>query len=108
MRTTLLTCTAALLLGAATAHAKTEYTDSLRGCEAAIAGRLGVDATDLDTRVKGVKTKARHRDLDFAVSARDDASAIQGVRVSCRARKNGDVLALTFDESTLPAAVALQ
>jgi hypothetical protein len=106
MRLTAVTLTAALLLGAGVADAKTEYSASIRGCEAAIAERLGAGAGDLNMRVKGVDSASRHRDLDFAVSSRDATSAIQGVRATCRARKNGEVMALTFDERTLPAALA--
>ena len=107
MRTLLITGSLALLIGTSAAHAGGEYDQSIRGCEAAIADRLGMETADLRARLKGVDSAPRYRDLEFSVSALDAANPAQGVKVSCRARKNGEVLDVAFDESTLPDAVAL-
>jgi hypothetical protein len=107
MRSLLIPGTLALLLGATTVQASDEYRASIEGCEAAIAARLGMDAGDLRTRFEGVDSSARYRDLEFSVSALDAANPAQGLEVNCRARRNGDVIAVTFDASTVPEAVAL-
>jgi hypothetical protein len=107
MRSLLIPGTLALLLGATTVQASDEYRASIEGCEAAIAARLGMSADDLRTRLEGVDSSARYRDLEFSVSALDAANPAQGLAVNCRARRSGDVLAVTFDASTVPDAVAL-
>jgi hypothetical protein len=38
----------------------------------------------------------------------DAASPIQQLPVSCRAKQDGEVLAVKYDESALPGAVATQ
>jgi hypothetical protein len=107
MRSLLIPGTLALLLGATTVQASDEYRASIESCQAAIAARLGMSADDLRTRLDGVDSSARYRDLEFSVSALDAANPAQGLEVNCRARRSGDVLAVTFDESTVPDAVAL-
>jgi len=100
--------TATLCLTAIPAAASTEYEASIRGCENAIGERLGLAQSEFRTRIKGVDSRSRYRDLDFSVSALDDANPVQGVRVSCRARRSGEVLAVNIDESSLPGAIAAQ
>jgi len=95
-------------LAAIPVAASTEYEASIRGCEDAIGQRLGLAQSEFRTRIKGVDSASRYRDLDFSVFALDDANPIQGVRVSCRVRRNGDVLAVDFDERSLPGAIAAQ
>jgi len=87
------------------AHADA-YTASFNGCESAISDRLGLATTPANYNVQKVKSKARYRDISYTVSASDSASAVQGVKASCRVKKNGEVLALEFDNSTLPNTVA--
>jgi hypothetical protein len=107
MRTLLLTGTLTLLVAAVPAHAGGEYTASIRGCEAALAERLGVDGAALRARLDGVDSSARYRDLDFRVSTTDAAHA-QDLRASCRVRKSGEVLSLALDPEPTDTAVAAQ
>lgn len=106
MRSLLLTSTLTLLVAAVPAHAGGEYTASIRGCEAALAERLGVDGAALRARLDGVDSSARYRDLDFRVRTTDAAHAVQDLRASCRVRKSGEVLSLAFDPEIAEAAVA--
>jgi hypothetical protein len=55
-----------------------------------------------------VKSRNNYRDLSFSVSVYDRANPIQGVDVACRATRSGEVLAVEFDDATLPVSVAAQ
>jgi len=92
---------------AASGAAADSYSRSIDGCKAAIGERLGLENVPAQYRVKTVKSKTRYRDLGFLVSANDDTSPVQGVIVNCKAKTNGQVLALDFPED-LPGAIATQ
>ena len=82
------------------------YTASLDACRSAISDKLGLAATPASYNVQKIRSKPRFRDISYSVSADDAASPVQGVKVSCRTKQNGDVLALDVDAATLPQAVA--
>src|SRR4030095_10866725 len=88
-----------------TAHADA-YGASFSGCETAISERLGLAETPAADNIEKVRRKPRYREIDYSVTAQDGASPVQGVKVSCRAKQNGEVLALEFDDATLPNALA--
>ncbi len=97
---------AAALTGSA--HAD-EYTASIDGCRSAISERLGLGDVPTSYNLEKVRSKSQYRDLMFVVSVRDSANTIQGLKAYCRAHRNGDVTALTFDDNAaLPVGVAKQ
>lgn len=90
------------------AHAGS-YTAAVEGCESAISERLGLGDVPTSYNLEKIHSKSQYRDLVFVVSARDAANSVQGVKAHCRARHNGDVMTLTFDdEAALPVNVAKQ
>ncbi len=82
------------------------YSASMDSCKAAAAERLGLTAAQADFRITKIKSSARYRDFEFSVSSREETSPIKQVPVTCRAKQNGQVLAVNVDEAALPAAVA--
>jgi len=80
------------------------YAASIQGCEKAIGERLGI--ADATYNVQKVNSAARYRDLSFSVSAADASHPVQNLKVTCRAKQDGEVLAVNYDESALPTAVA--
>jgi hypothetical protein len=111
----LLPLAACLCLASTQAQASDAYRAAIEGCENAIATQLGITDQTVTYNLKKVKSAVRHRDLDFSVSVSDAASPIQQaaspiqqVKVSCRARKNGDVLTVAFADPSLPQALATQ
>ncbi|NJN51682.1 MAG: hypothetical protein HC809_07785 [Gammaproteobacteria bacterium] len=103
-RTLLIPLAACLLAG--TAHASDSYQAAIEGCEQAIGAQLGVTDQAVSYKLKKVKSSAKHRDLGFSVSVLDDASPVQQAKVSCRARKDGEVLTVAFADPSLPQALA--
>lgn len=103
------TALAVAVLGTAaftgTAHADA-YSASLDACQAAISDKLGLATTPASYDVQKIKSKARFRDISYRVSAHDAANPMQGVKVSCRAKQNGEILAVEVDAASLPNAVA--
>lgn len=97
----------ALSLAAAGASA-TKYSASIDGCEAAISERLGLALDSASYDIGKIRSRTQYRDMNFRVSAHDDASPVQNVKVSCRSKTNGEVLAVQFDDATLPNALATQ
>ena len=99
------------MLGAAalasTAHAG-PYTASEAVCQSAISARLGLDAVPSQYTLENVHNKMQYRDFKYVVSADDSASTVKDVNVTCRVRKTGDLMALTFDAAVPPASVARQ
>ena len=95
---------AVLVLASFQAGATDSYTASIQGCQKAISERLGV--SDADFSVKKIQSSPRYTDLKFSVSASSAAAQIDQLKVSCRAKSDGEVLAVNYDESALPAAVA--
>ncbi len=93
-------------VGAPQAVASGAYQSAIDGCEKAIGAQLGISPDAASYKLKKVKSSARHRDLGFSVSARDAASPIQQVKVSCRARDTGEVLTVAFADPALPQALA--
>ena len=95
----------AAVLALASVHASADsYTASIQGCQKSINERLGV--SDASYSVKKIQTSPHYRDINFTVSATDTAAPIQQAKVSCRAKQDGEVLAVKFDDTTLPAEVA--
>lgn len=88
------------------ASAADAYSASIQGCQNAIAERLGLSATDAAFSVKKIQSAPHYKDFNFSVSSADATSPIQQLPVSCRAKQDGQVLAVKYDESALPAAVA--
>jgi hypothetical protein len=93
-----------LVLASFQAGAADSYTASIQGCQKAITERLGV--SDADFSVKKIKSSPRFTDLNFTVSASSAAAPIDQLKVSCRAKSDGEVLAVNYDEAALPTAVA--
>jgi hypothetical protein len=107
MKTALTSLIAAVFVLAGV-HANADaYSASIDGCKTAAAERLGLTPAQADFRITKIKSSPRYRDFDFSVSSSDAASPIKQVPVSCRAKQNGEVLAVDVDESALPAAVAV-
>src|SRR5262245_25091077 len=88
-----------------TAHADA-YGASFSGCETAIQERLGLSDTPATYNIEKIRSKARYRQIDYSVTAADASGSVQDVKVSCRAKQNGEVLALEFDDSAQPNALA--
>ncbi len=107
MRTGLI-ATAVLALTVSGAAAAGSHTKSIDGCHQAIGERLGVADVNTNYDIGKIKSRGKYRDMEFRVSVRDDASPVQDVDVNCRVTKGGEVLALEFDDSTLPNAIATQ
>lgn len=84
------------------------YTSSEDVCQSAISTRLGLDAVPSQYTLESVHNKMHYRDFDYVVSADSSASAVQSVKVTCRVRKTGDLMALTFDPASAPVSVATQ
>ena len=95
----------AALTTAVVAHAG-PYTASEKVCQSAISERLGLDAVPSQYALENVHNKMQYRDFKYVVSANDSASAVQDVKVTCRVRKTGDLMALTFDPASAPVSVA--
>lgn len=99
------------LLGAitltTTAHAG-PYTASEAVCQSAISARLGLDTAPAEYTLQNVHNKMQYRDFKYVVSATDSASTVKDVNVTCRVRKTGSLMALTFDPDTAPVSVARQ
>jgi hypothetical protein len=107
MKVALTSLFAAVLVTASfQASAADAYSASIQGCQNAIAERLGLSATDAAFSVKKIQSLPHYKDFNFSVSSADATSPIQQLPVSCRAKQDGEVLAVKFDESVLPAAVA--
>src|SRR5262247_3103296 len=105
MKVALSSLTAAVLAFASVhANAADAYTASIQGCQKSINERLGV--TSASYSVKKIQTSPRYRDINFSVSADDASTPVHQLKVSCRAKSDGEVLAVQFDESALPSAVA--
>ncbi len=92
--------TAVLAVGSVDANADA-YSAAIQGCQKSINERLGV--SDASYSVKKIQSAPRYRDIDFTVSADTPVSAIRQVKVSCRAKQDGEVLAVQIDEAALPA-----
>jgi hypothetical protein len=93
---------AVLVLATFQASAADSYTASIQGCQKAISERLGV--SDADFSVKKIQSSPRSVDLKFSVSSA--TATVDQLKVSCRAKQDGEVLAVNYDESALPTAVA--
>ena len=107
MKAALASLTATVLLVASfQASAADSYTASIQGCQNAIAERLGIPADQAAFSVKKIQSSARYRDFNFRVSASEGATPVDQLKVSCRAKNDGEVLAVNYDEGALPAAVA--
>jgi hypothetical protein len=102
-----LAATLTITLGSAGAYAD-QYAASIDGCKQAIGERLGLADIPTNYNIQKVKSRNTYRDLDFSVSVYDRTNPIQGVDVSCRVKRSGDVLAIEFDDATLPASIAAQ
>ena len=102
MKVVLSSLTAALLaFGSVHASADDAYTASIQGCQKSINERLGV--ADASYSVKKIQTSPRYRDINFSVTAEDAATPVKQMKVSCRAKSDGEVLAVQIDESQLPS-----
>jgi hypothetical protein len=108
MRTGLASLTAIVAIVFAGTAVAGEYTKSLQGCHDAIGERLGIQDLNTNYDVGKIKTRGKYRDMAFSVSVRDDASPVQDVEVDCRVTRGGQVVALEFDDATLPNALATQ
>ena len=95
---------AVLALAGAQANAADAFTASIEGCQKSINERLGV--TDASYSVKKIQSSPRYRDINFSVSAEDATNPIKQMKVTCRAKSDGEVLAVQYDETALPSAVA--
>jgi hypothetical protein len=105
MKVALSSLTAAVLAFASVhANAADAYTASIQGCQKSINEHLGV--ADASYSVKKIQTAPHYRDISFSVSAEDAANPVRQLKVSCRAKSDGEVLALQLDETALPSAVA--
>jgi len=97
----------AALTTAVVAHAG-PYTAAENVCQSAISERLGLATVPSRYTLENVHNKMQYRDFKYIVSADDAASAVQSVKVTCRVRKTGDLMALTFDPAAAPVSVATQ
>jgi hypothetical protein len=97
---------AVLVVASFQASAADSYSASIQGCQKAIADHLGISPTDASYSVKKIQSSAHYRDFNFSVSATEAATPIDQLPVSCRAKNDGEVLAVKYDETALPAAVA--
>ena len=112
MKTTLIgtIATAGLLAGAlfGTAASANAYQAAIDSCESAIGEQLGVEVAETSYRIKKVKSRARHKDFRFLVSADDQASPVQSVTVNCRANRANEVVSVEFPNGDAPNVVAAQ
>jgi hypothetical protein len=104
MKVALSSFTAAVLAFASVHASADSYTASIQGCQKSINERLGV--TDASYSVKKIQSSPRYRDINFTVSAADAANPISQAKVSCRAKSDGEVLAVQFEDTTLATEVA--
>jgi len=93
-------------MGALSASANS-YSASVDSCENAIAERLGITDLNANYNIQKVKSRSRYRDINFTVSVFDEQHPVKGVKVKCRAKSNGTILAVEFDSKTLPASIAI-
>ena len=91
---------ASLLSGSAVAD---QYAASIDGCREAIGKQMGLVDVDTRYKLKKVRSRAVTRDLGFAVSVRDESNPIQGVVVTCKVRRSGQVVALDFADEQYQA-----
>jgi len=105
MKIALSSLTAAVLaLAGVQVNAADSYTAAIQSCQKSINERLGV--ADASYSVKKIQSSPRYRDITFSVSAADAATPVSQMKVSCRAKSDGEVLAVQYDETALPSAVA--
>jgi hypothetical protein len=107
---TLNSVVAIALLGTALtapAHAGS-YTAAENVCESAISERLGAQAVPSQYTLEKVHNTMHYRDLSFVVAAQGGATAAQDIKVNCRVRKTGSLMALTFDPAVAAVSVATQ
>ena len=83
------------------------YTNSVNACEDAIGERLGISEVDARYKIKKIKTRGRYQDINFKVSVFDENHPVQSVKVKCRAKPTGEIVAVEFDQESLPASIAL-
>lgn len=100
----LFTATATLLAGTASADS---YSNSISACEDAIGERLGIDTVNARYNVKKIKSRGRFQDIKFSVSVFDKSHPVQSVKAKCRAKANGEIVAVEFDSKSLPASIAV-
>jgi hypothetical protein len=97
----------AALTTAVVAHAGT-YPGSEKVCQSAISSQLGLAAVPSQYTLETVHNKMQYRDFEYVVSANDAASTVKDVKVTCRVRKSGSLMALEFDPASAPVNVARQ
>ena len=101
MKVALPSVIAAVLATVALNASADSYSASIQGCQKSINEKLGV--ADAAYSVKKIQTSPRYRDINFTVSAEDATTPVRQMKVSCRAKQDGEVLAVQFDESAMPA-----
>ena len=85
-----------------------QYAAAIDGCREAIGKQMGLMDVDTRYKLKKVKSRATIRDLGFVVSARDESNTIQGVVVTCKVRRSGQVVALDFVDERYGEVFAAQ
>ncbi len=99
---------AAGILAASTLTANADnYSASIDACENALGDRLGIDEVNTHYNIKKMKSRSKYRDIKFSVSVFDEAHPVKKVKAKCRVKPNGTVLAIEFDQNTLPASIAI-
>lgn len=83
------------------------YTESVNACENAIGDRLGISEVDARYKIKKIKSRGRFQDINFNISVFDENHPVQSVKVACRAKPTGEIVAIEFDQESLPASIAI-
>jgi len=83
------------------------YTNSVNACEDAIGERLGISEVEARYNIKKIKSRGRFQDINFNISVFDESHPVQSVKVKCRAKPSGEIVAVEFDQESLPASIAI-
>jgi len=102
----LLIAATAMFAGTLAVNAGT-YSNSVNACEDAIGDRLGITEIEARYNIKKIKTRGRFQDINFKISVFDESHPVQSVKVKCRAKPSGEIVAIEFDQESLPASMAL-
>ena len=83
------------------------YSSAISACETEIGQRLGISDVNARYNIEKIKSRGRFKDIEFKVSVFDETHPVQSVTASCRTKTNGNLLAIEFDQESLPANIAI-
>ena len=83
------------------------YTNSVSACEDAIGERLGISEVDARYNIKKIKSKGRFLYINFNISVFDESHPVQSVKVKCSTKRSGEIVAIEFDQESLPASIVV-